>query len=460
MLKYFQKLSYFCFYLIPIFWVSGIFDYRFHNYFWSRFNITRFLPFYNSYFDFFSINSVFIFALLVVLVLFLVVWFASRCKKTSFSYILQVGSFKNILASKKNIYFLPFVFFLFAIFINALSFYPIDPYIKSWLAQINSNYLLPFTLVLFFFVFTRTKRIFSKFELILLFCMSFISFLALFQFYFNFFPGEAVDFLGRLVWPYIDPFVGMQAENANLLAYISAPSSLLSLLQIRSINRFRRYTGAFLFLLNFWVLILTQSYSSLLVVSILIFIYFFLSVKKFYKVLITVLFIAFSVVFLATQYTTPKFQVLLGKTERVSSLSRRSQIYKFNFAASKDVFVTGIGPGQYQSYFRFNQPLILDEVIPEKEIPPHPHNLIFNFVFDLGILALFGILLIYFLTARYIFSPGKYPYFYILAYFLLHGLVDTPYGLEEISSLFWLFYIMAVVDSFFLDYSIKELNKS
>jgi hypothetical protein len=140
---------------------------------------------------------------------------------------------------------------------------------------------------------------------------------------------------------------------------------------------------------------------------------------------------------IGSQYKTQKFQILLGNYKKENSIERRAQIYTFNAKSFLAKPVTGIGPGNYQSYFRANQNK--DGInIPEEEIPPHPHNLITFFWSEIGIFGLLAILLIYgFVIYKIIFSPNVF--YFVMLYPLGHGLIDVPYGLEEFSMLFWIF---------------------
>jgi len=425
---------------VPFFLVLGIFDYRFHNYYWSRFNLTRFLPGYDSYFDFFSIYGVF----LVFFSFFTILFFLRDFKALK---LLKRFRFKNVLKDRFSGWYLVFAWLLLGIVFSFFGFESVDPYIKSWFAQITTNYIIPVLTVGLILFYLRNRPQLDNFTLGLWLSLSFLAGLSLLQYYLCVFPGDSVDFLGRLVWPYIDPFVGMQAENANLLAYMVAPALLLSLLQIELRKGLGRYLALGLFLVNFWALLLTKSYTSLAAVFFLVALYVFFKVSRKYKLYVISGLILFSLFFVATQYKTAKFQVLLGKTEHVSSLSRRAQIYRYNFIVLSKNLLVGVGPGAYQSYFRLHQGDVLDVPIPEKELPPHPHNLIFHFAFELGIFGLISILGLYGLTFWKLLNPKENAYFYIFAYFLIHGLLDTPYALEEVSTLFWVFLILAILKS-------------
>src|SRR3989339_1760611 len=54
-----KKILNFLIYLIPVFLIAGIVDYRFHNYFWPDLNFFRIIPSLRM-FDFFSIFDAFL----------------------------------------------------------------------------------------------------------------------------------------------------------------------------------------------------------------------------------------------------------------------------------------------------------------------------------------------------------------------------------------------------------------
>jgi len=118
------------------------------------------------------------------------------------------------------------------------------------------------------------------------------------------------------------------------------------------------------------------------------------------------------------------------------------QIYELSYRAFEDYPLAGIGPGNYQGFFRDNVAGYLGEAgesFPQIEVPPHPHNLIINFWSDLGVFGLMAIALIYFIVGYRVFiqrEPNLV--LLVLIYLLVHGLLDLPYGTSENSALFWI----------------------
>jgi len=171
----------------------------------------------------------------------------------------------------------------------------------------------------------------------------------------------------------------------------------------------------------------------------------FVNVPKSWKKYVVLGIVVLMVGFVATQYNTRKFQILIGNDKQETSLNRRSQIYTFNYEAFKMYPLEGIGPGNYQAFFRDNVDEILpDHGIPEIELPPHPHNLVTFWWSDLGIFGFLAILMIYAMTFFGIFRPDRNEHFVVVGHFLGHGLLDLPYAMEENSLMFWAFLALAL----------------
>ncbi len=194
------------------------------------------------------------------------------------------------------------------------------------------------------------------------------------------------------------------------------------------------------------VILLTQSYTSILVLLFLIGLFWFLKLPKKIKIISLLISPLILALFIFSQKDSPKFQILFGTADysKPNSIIRRLQIYEVNEFALEQNLIKGLGAGNYQNYFLQNQNQILENPIPTEEVPPHPHNLAMNFWADLGIFGLILILIIYLWTAVNIFQKDQNLYFLVLAYPLLHGLIDTPYTLEENSLIFWILVYFAL----------------
>jgi O-antigen ligase len=350
--------------------------------------------------------------------------------------ILYQGKKIQQLLSNKKILIL-FILMTLGIIISLLFWTTYPPLLRSWIGTIRINYLEPVVLASLLLLFWETKKRDNLLRSFL-YAISTLGILCIIQYVLYPFPGVATDFLQRLVWPYVDPFT-LKAESANFLSYFFAPFLLLSFWYLwLHIQQKKNYVLELItFLISFLVLLLSQSYTGMIISLLLIF--FILirspSSKKKYIALI-ILIVLCSTIYIG-QSTSKKFAILSGKTTTENSLQRRMTIYSFTLQALKEKWFVGIGPGQYQSYFRLNQANILSQPLVEKELPPHPHNLILTFWSELGFFGLLMILWIYGLGIWGLFRHPLHPGIIALAYFLGHGLLDTPYLLEEINVLFW-----------------------
>lgn len=138
-----------------------------------------------------------------------------------------------------------------------------------------------------------------------------------------------------------------------------------------------------------------------------------------------------------------KFQNLFSER---SSLESRLMIWKAALAIGKDNPVFGVGPGMFQKYYLEYQkyfPPYLEWAVPQ------PHNLFLAFWMQTGIAGFFGFILIVVSFFRKKIAALKQSgetafqnlnFWLILAMLviLIHGLIDTPYFKNDLSSLFWI----------------------
>jgi len=422
--------------LLPPAIIAGIIDYRFHNYFWPSINALR--PRTGFMFDFFSVLTFFVVILFIVYLIYAV---ARRNEKSKLTWAHWT------------------VFLIIGGYIIALiNFAPYAPQIKSAYWQVLINFVSP--LLVFWILFSNLKEpVWQKrFIKSFLLTITALGALCIFEFFTDILPGANRDFLGREVWPYIDPFVKMKPESANWLAYIFGPAVILA-----AVSLAENVKNKIINIKNLWLeilalvicgvaLLLTKSYTGILITAFILFIWLFKNLHGKHRLYLVAGLIVLMAAGIGSQYKTQKFQILLGNYKKENSIERRAQIYTFNAKSFLAKPVTGIGPGNYQSYFRANQNKYGIN-IPEEEIPPHPHNLITFFWSEIGIFGLLAILLIYgFVIYKIIFSPNVF--YFVMLYPLGHGLIDVPYGLEEFSMLFWIFLALSVL----MDINNKEIG--
>ncbi|MFA5842719.1 MAG: O-antigen ligase family protein [Candidatus Gracilibacteria bacterium] len=423
-------------YLGPLALLAGLIDYRFHNYFWGALNVLRPIQPIHM-FDFWSALDFYYVALVVL-------------------YGINALFLRTVGFTKKREWiFLPIILVFAGVAVAAHFFAPVEPQIKTFWWQIAINYFAPIAFFGILITSLRTEKSIQAFKKYLLLTFSIFGMVCLFEYFTDIFPGDNVNFLGSFEWPYIDPFFDLKAESANWLAYLFTPMMLLSAIEFHAQFKadglkfkIKNIPYILSFIICGTILFLTKSYTGMGIAFALLAYFVFINLPRRKKIIALILLVLLGAVGVATQYKTPKFQILLGHYKIENSLERRLQIYEFNANAITERLVEGIGPGNYQSYFRRHMLEFIGTSIPEAELPPHPHNLLIYFWSELGIFGFLALFFIYLRTLWGIFIEHlRNPYFLILAYPLGHGLLDTPYGLEEISLLFWMIIGLVILET-------------
>lgn len=408
--------------LYPFAIILGLLDYRFHNYYWPELaELYPVMPF--AFFDVITLGTIFL---------------AIFVGMFTISIILDDRVRKQSTLSLKKTWWI-WLLMLVATLSTVFTYEAVNPVIRSLPFQIIQIWLLPMASAFSLVVFCKSyQHLTRRFLLTSLITGSLFAGLIIFEFLTDILPGANTDFLGRLVWPYIDPFTNLQAENANWLAYLFAPFTLFSLVLLR--RRCFKYLSLISLLLGIAILVLTQSYTGILMAAALASFFIFRTVNRKQQIIFTITGLILLTVLVATQYNTRKFQILIGNTEATNSLSRREQIYLVTADLLKESPVAGLGISNYQNLFIDRQAQLFPaaELVPDPQIPPHPHNLVLHFWTELGLFAALTMLSIYLLTGfKLIRKFREHHQYLILAYPLLHGLLDAPYSLEENSNLLW-----------------------
>jgi len=137
----------------------------------------------------------------------------------------------------------------------------------------------------------------------------------------------------------------------------------------------------------------------------------------------------------------PSFQT------RYSSLNERQEIWKTSIYLAKQPtdFIFGLGIGQFQEYYLKTS----DKVLGYKPLDYYvlqPHNIFFLFIFQYGVLGLLFITICIsraFKKAAVSENPtdksSQLIFTFILLYFFLHGMIDTPFYKNDMLILFILF---------------------
>lgn len=146
-------------------------------------------------------------------------------------------------------------------------------------------------------------------------------------------------------------------------------------------------------------------------------------------------------VWVGAEYSTDKFQSLVTFDER-SSLSSRMTIWTVAMLAARESFPWGIGIGQFQIVYLAYQaqfPPYLEWAVPE------PHNLFLSLYLSSGLVGLLGVCISLYhgvVGVQSVLKQEKYrtlalTYVSLLFYWLLVGLLDTPYFDNALALGFW-----------------------
>lgn len=140
-----------------------------------------------------------------------------------------------------------------------------------------------------------------------------------------------------------------------------------------------------------------------------------------------------------------------------TSLGERDEIWLTSFDLLKQPknWLFGVGFGQFEHKYIQN----VDRVLGHKPLDYYilqPHNLVLLFIFQYGILGLLFILFCIFLTAQKLFHPlnlqknldAATAVVFILLYFFIHGMIDTPFFKNDLLILLILFLEMGLGNNF------------
>lgn len=198
---------------------------------------------------------------------------------------------------------------------------------------------------------------------------------------------------------------------------------------------------------------LTYSYAAWTALAFSFFLLLYLLVKKLPLGKKFLLLAACGLIFLAVafgQTNTDKFKNLKNLSYR-SSLNSRLMIWRAAWLIGKDHPLLGIGPGNFQKYYLDYQSRVLKTDPYLEWAVPQPHNIFLAFWLETGVLGLAGFILLLF----WFFGAGLDNFrknkplsaflFSLMAYTLIHGLVDTTYWKNDLSVIFWIIIGLTVV---------------
>jgi len=221
-------------------------------------------------------------------------------------------------------------------------------------------------------------------------------------------------------------------ESANYLAFYLAPPLLyLVFYQQKKLWRFP------LLVVLIIMLLLTRSYGailSVLVISAAGFHSIIPDLKKKMAVLLGAVIILAA--FVATQLPTEKFQTFL-KTGVRSSTSVRMEVYQISTSLLKNNWPLGVGLRNYEATYLQHAPDILGRP-PLEWVMLHPHNIYLAIWLFMGIAGLIAFVWLVIAVIKNDLQKANLPYLAMLLYFLVHGLIDTPFFKNDVGIVFFL----------------------
>lgn len=315
--------------------------------------------------------------------------------------------------------------------------------LKSW-------FILPLLFALTILVAARDKSVKEKILPALYFSAGCVGLIALF-----YFCTAKLTYDGRLAAFYLSP---------NHLAMFLAPGLVFGIWYL--VFSIKRHTARYWHLLSLIIIgtafYLTYSYAAWIAVILSFALVILIKNKNSLTVVGYGLLLALIFFLLALfQWPTPKFQDLISFHER-SSLASRIMIWKSAVKITLDNPLYGIGPGNFQNkYLEYQKyfPPYLEWAVPQ------PHNLYLAFWLQSGISGLIGFLLLLFFWIKNLaqnISPSETPelglqnakqknspltsaVLGIMFYFLLHGLLDTPYWKNDLALIFWIVFALGLL---------------
>lgn len=410
-------------------------------------NFQKFLP-YTEYFkgkyfwDFYTITDFFI-ALLILIFLI--------------GFFIRAINFQKRIIPKEFLIAILLIFIAGALEIFLQKTY--EPILTSRFEYFRTMLVYPIAYAFLIYKTLDEKTIGRLIKSYILMAAFFCA-IALIQYFSGIFPGAQQDFMGRLVWPYIDPFT-LKWQSANWAAFFTAPALVISFVKIFNAIKTRKFNAEFcLFLASFVlasiVIYFVQSYGAYAGIFIALAIYLFrtLKLKRFAIGFLIMLIIGAGIFFI--QKNSMKYKVMTGAREYryENSINARSDILKMNFSIIKNHPFLGVGLNQYQSYFAQNAEKILGKRFNEISPPPHAHNFFLSMWASLGILGFLGaLILIIGIFCRAKFNPAN-PAIFALTAIMIHGLLDSYYWKPEIAYTVWFVIVLAYLS--FLSLSLSS----
>ena len=138
-----------------------------------------------------------------------------------------------------------------------------------------------------------------------------------------------------------------------------------------------------------------------------------------------------TIVMIGITFLPPSAQPINTFGSRSGSAEGRTQIWKTAYYLLQQQPLTGVGLYQFQPQYQKALPVITDR--PLEQDVPFAHNFYLSVWTNLGLLGLVSFIILFSLLTKIAYPP----LLAFLAAFLAHGILDTPYFLNDLSVIFW-----------------------
>lgn len=234
-------------------------------------------------------------------------------------------------------------------------------------------------------------------------------------------------------------------DAAVYLAYYLTPFFLFFIIQFLENHKQK---SNFFYAIILGLLILATRSMGAIGGSLAIIFFYFLKRNHLLKSVVSKIFLAiFSIIIIATIFYT---KILPTIQTNYSSLDERGEIWLTSAELLKDskTIFFGLGLGQFEHHYIQN----VDRVLGHAPLDYHviqPHNIFLLFIFNYGILGLILILFCIYKAIQNLINFKqniniKILSSFILLYFFLHGLIDTPFFKNDMLILLVIFLELAV----------------
>lgn len=246
----------------------------------------------------------------------------------------------------------------------------------------------------------------------------------------------------------LDGRLGGLYVSANYLVFLIAPAFVWSTGQVfqwwagkNHLLEWQRWVCLVAVPVLGVVLILARSYASWIVIAFLLLIVAFTYLRGWKLLLLGLLGLFLGVGVLSTEAGSEKLRGFFTVDDQ-SSTSTRVEVYTISAELIKRHWITGIGPGQYESQYITNAHDILGKT-PYEWVMLHPHNIYISMWLGTGLLGLIAFLAMSVVALWRAYKEKALLAALPLLYLLLHGMVDTPFWKLDSMLLFILVLVCA-----------------